>query len=135
MQTPSSPTDRPKLSVAMIVRDEAKTLTAALESVKAVADEIIVLDTGSTDQTVSIAEAAGAVVHHARWTDDFAHARNTCLQHVTGEWILWLDGSERLDAASADALRRFVDEQADRDHVYLIMVEVPPLDPAGSAEQ
>ena len=135
MPTPSSSTDRPKLSVAMIVRDEAQTLPAALESVQAIADEIVVLDTGSTDQTVSLAEAAGATVHHATWNDDFTLARNTCLQHVRGEWVLWLDGSERLEAVSADALRRFVDAEADRDRVYMLMIEIPPLDPAGSAEQ
>ncbi len=135
MNPSSSTADRPRLSVAMIVRDEAKTLPAALDSVRAIADEIVVLDTGSTDQTVLVAQTGGATIHHSPWNDDFSHARNTCLQHVRGEWILWLDGSEQLEAASAQTLRRFVEEEADPDRLYMLMVEIPPLDPAGSAEQ
>jgi tetratricopeptide (TPR) repeat protein len=119
----------------MIVRDEARTLDTAIGSVRTIADEIVVLDTGSTDRTVEIAEAAGATVHHAGWNDDFAAARNACLQHVRGEWVLWLDGSERLEDASAESLRRFVDDEVDPDKLYMVMVEIPPLDPAGSAEQ
>ncbi len=126
---------RPKLSVALIVRDEAKTIADALASVHAIADEMVVLDTGSTDRTVVLAEAAGATVVRVPWADDFAQARNACLQHARGDWVLWLDGSERLEESSAEALRQFVDGEADRGRLYRVLVEIPPLDPAGSAEQ
>lgn len=109
----------------MIVRDEARTLDTALESVRTIADEVVVLDTGSTDRTVEIAEAAGATVHRAAWNDDFAVARNACLQHVRGEWVLWLDGTERLDEASVESLRRFVDDEVDPEKLYMVMVEIP----------
>lgn len=107
---------RPRLSVAMIVRDEADTIAWALDSVRAIADEIVVVDTGSTDETVSIAESAGAKVHHWPWSDDFAAARNAAIAHCSGDWILSLDADEALDEASAPTLRQII-EQAGEDLV------------------
>ena len=85
---------RPRLSVAMIVRDEQEVLATSIDSVRPIADEIVVLDTGSTDQTVTIAKRLGAVVGQAAWDDDFSAARNRCLEQVTGDWVLWLDAGE-----------------------------------------
>ncbi len=66
---------------------------------------MVVVDTGSTDETVAIAEAAGAEVHHWAWRDDFAQARNVSLGYATGDWILILDGDECLAEGAAEALR------------------------------
>jgi len=96
---------RMKLSVCLIVRNEAARLEAALESVRAVADEIIVTDTGSTDDTVRLAKRLGAKVSHHVWTDDFAAARNACQVHASGDWILWLDADERLKTGCDQAVR------------------------------
>ena len=126
---------QPRLSVAMIVRDEADVLAASLESVRAIADEIVVLDTGSTDRTPDIAQRCGAVVDRAAWGSDFSAARNRCLQRVTGDWILWLDAGEQLDGASAAYLRTFVDHQSDPANVYLLMIETPPDGDTVGAEQ
>ena len=87
----------PQLSVCMIVRDEAARLSRALASVRGVADELCVVDTGSRDDTVAIARAAGARVEVAEWTDDFAAARNRSLALATGAWVLILDADEVLD--------------------------------------
>jgi tetratricopeptide (TPR) repeat protein len=80
----------------MIVKDEAELLPHCLASVQGVVDEIVVLDTGSTDQTVAIAKAHGARVYESEWLNDFAIARNQALQYVQGEWVLVLDADEVL---------------------------------------
>jgi glycosyltransferase involved in cell wall biosynthesis len=103
---------RARLSVCMIVRDEAAFLRACLESVRGIADQVVVVDTGSTDGTPAIAEELGAELHHFAWTHDFAAARNESLRHATGEWILVLDGDEALDPESRDQLRRLVEGDA-----------------------
>jgi tetratricopeptide (TPR) repeat protein len=126
---------RPRLSVAMIVRNEQQVLAGSIEGVRAIADQIVVLDTGSTDQTAAVAERLGAVVGRAGWTDDFSAARNRCLELAGGDWVLWLDAGERLDADSAAELRRFIDLQADPGKAYVLWVEMPSSEPAACREQ
>ena len=92
------------LSLCMIVRDEAETLGACLESVRGVVDEVCVLDTGSTDGTVELARGLGARVESFEWCDDFAAARNASLAMATGDWALVLDADERLSTPAARAL-------------------------------
>lgn len=83
-----------KLSLCMIVKNEEEFLPQCLESVKDIVDEIIIVDTGSTDNTVSIANSFGAKVLHHKWDNDFSKARNISLRHATGDWILVLDADE-----------------------------------------
>lgn len=92
----------------MIVRDEAANLPRCLASVRALVDEMVVVDTGSTDATCELALAAGARVHQIPWRDDFAAARNASLDLCRGRWILVLDADETLAPASAAALRAWV---------------------------
>lgn len=84
------------VAVCMIVRNEAHHLKACLQSVQGVVDEIVVVDTGSQDQTKAIAQQCGARVFDFVWQDDFAAARNESLRHATSDWILYLDADERL---------------------------------------
>ena len=102
---PPPPDRTPRLSVAMIVRNEAAALPEALASVRGVADEIVVVDTGSDDGSQAIAAAAGATVVNWPWRDDFAAARNVAIEHCTGDWILCLDADERLQEAAPEAVR------------------------------
>lgn len=99
----------PRLSVAMIVKNEAACVGRCLGSVRPVADEIVVCDTGSTDNTAEVAAALGARVDSIPWRDDFAAARNESLARVTGEWILHMDADEELDSAGAARIRAIVD--------------------------
>lgn len=97
---------KPTLSVCMIVSNEEEVLSRCLKSVQGVADEMIVVDTGSRDNTVSMAEAVGASVFHFKWGDDFAAARNESLKHASGDWILQIDADEELLEYSAPPLRQ-----------------------------
>lgn len=82
----------------MIVRNAADSLRPCLESARPFVDEIIVLDTGSEDRTVEIAQVRGAEVHHFRWCDDFSAARNVSLSHATGDWIFLMDADDSIPA-------------------------------------
>ena len=98
----------PKLSLCMIVRDEAERLPDCLRSARAVVDEMIVVDTGSTDATVQVARELGAQVETFAWCNDFARARNVALAAATGDWALVLDADERL-LEPADARAKLED--------------------------
>lgn len=107
--TPSEPL----LSACLVVRDEAEMLPDCLASLRGVADEIVVVDTGSTDGTPEIARQLGARVSHFQWCDDFAAARNAALDRAHGRWVLQIDADERLTApgggpADGPALRRWL---------------------------
>ena len=84
------------LSLSMIVRDEAAQIEDCLRSVQGFADELVVVDTGSSDDTAARAQALGARVEQIPWPGDFAPARNQALQWVSGDWVLVLDADERL---------------------------------------
>ncbi|MBU5611478.1 glycosyltransferase [Geomonas azotofigens] len=84
------------ISVCMIVKDEAQNLAAALDSVRTLADELVVVDTGSIDRTRDIARIFGARLFDFPWTGSFAAARNFSLAQATGDWILVLDADEVL---------------------------------------
>ena len=95
-----------RVSVCLIAKDEEAQIGLCLDSVASFAHEIILVDTGSTDQTVAIAEAKGARVIHHPWQDDFSDARNVSLEHATGDWILVLDADERLNVEDIPTLQR-----------------------------
>ncbi|HKP17189.1 MAG TPA: glycosyltransferase family 2 protein, partial [Gaiellaceae bacterium] len=93
------------LSLAMIVRDEEEMLPRSLAAVRDAVDEIIVVDTGSTDRTVEIATSFGAKVIEREWTGSFADARNASFEAATGDWVMFLDADEVLVADDAQRLR------------------------------
>ena len=93
------------LSLAMIVKNERRTLGRVLEFAKTICDELVVVDTGSSDGTQDIVRAAGAKLFHFEWSDDFAAARNFAFAQCTQEWILWLDADDMLSAKSLEAVR------------------------------
>lgn len=89
----------------MIVRDEEHSLGGVLADAAEFCDELVVVDTGSTDATVDVAKAAGARVEHFEWIHDFAAARNYSFDAVTGDWIIWLDADDRVVPEVRAALR------------------------------
>lgn len=102
--------DGPLLSAVLVVRNEAGQLADCLASLRPLVDEVVVHDTGSTDETVQIARAAGAAVHEGFWDDDFARARNVALDLAHAPWALVLDADERAvtDPLGAARLRRLL---------------------------
>jgi GT2 family glycosyltransferase len=87
-----------RLSVCLIVKNEEKFLDQCLKSIRSLAHQIVVVDTGSTDRTLEIAKQHGAEIHSLTWCDDFAAARNAAIDRATGDWILILDADEELPA-------------------------------------
>lgn len=98
---------RPHLiSLCMIVRNEEENISFCLDSVKDIADEIVIVDTGSEDNTLKIVEKYGAIVYKIAWKDDFSDARNYCLSKAGGLWVLVLDADEVLDESARHTLRK-----------------------------
>lgn len=112
-----------RLSLCTIVKNEEQSLPKCLETVRDLVDDIVILDTGSTDKTVEIAEQFGAKVHYFEWCNDFAIARNEALRYVEGEWVLVLDADEALNPAIAPQLKQVI-ESDDNLVVNLIRQEV-----------
>ena len=100
-----------KLSLCMIVKDEEAALPKCLGSVKSVVDEMVVLDTGSSDRTCHIANKYGAKVHQFQWCNDFSAARNEALKYVTGDWILVLDADETLTQKIVPQLKEVIQQE------------------------
>jgi tetratricopeptide (TPR) repeat protein len=92
------------LSAALIVRDEERFLEGCLRSLQGRVDEVVVVDTGSTDRSVEIARSFGARVIPFAWTGDFAAARNASVDASRGDWILYIDADERVVEFDRDAL-------------------------------
>lgn len=109
------------ISLSMIVKNEGKHLFDCLNSVKDFVDEIILVDTGSTDNTLEIAKSFNAKIFFFEWNDDFSDARNFSLSKCTGDWILYLDADERLDINSAKKIK-FLSEQNDNVGFYCTIV-------------
>src|ERR1700722_9445106 len=108
------------ISLCMIVKDEEGSLPACLGCVADLVDEIIVVDTGSTDATRDVARRCGARVHEFPWCDDFAAARNQSLHHATGDWLFWLDADDRIDGANRLRLRLLFANLPDENVAYLM---------------
>ena len=109
-----------RLSVCMIVRNEEANLASALESVEGLADEIIVVDTGSTDGTRELARSLGASVYEHEWKDDFSEAKNIALEKATGEYVLFLDADEYVSPESRDRVGQALSSGAD---AYFVRIE------------
>ncbi len=123
---------RPSISLCMIVKNEEATLSACLASVAGLVNEMVVVDTGSTDRTRAIAIECGARVIDFAWTDDFAAARNQSIEHATGDWIFWLDADEQLDQANREKLKTVFADLKYENAAYLMQQLSTTDDPHGS---
>ncbi len=98
----------------MIVKNEAALLARCIDSVRSVADEIVVVDTGSTDETPDLAEAHGVKLVRSDWRDDFSYSRNISLDQATSDWILWLDADDIVPPQSLPELAALKARAPDR---------------------
>ena len=97
-----------KISACTIVKNEAKNIERWLGGVRSFADEIIITDTGSTDNTVALAKAGGAAVKYFPWCNDFAAAKNFAIEQAHGDWIVMLDADEYFDETSQKKIRQVI---------------------------
>lgn len=111
-----------KISACYIVKNEEKNLLSSLESLHKAVDEIIVVDTGSTDRTVEIAKKYGAQVFHFDWCDDFSAPRNFALEKAAGDWIIFPDADESF--RYPEMVREAVEEFAADDDTEAVMVHI-----------
>ncbi len=98
----------------MIVKNEEASLPGCLNSVKDVVDEMVIVDTGSTDRTSEIAREFGARVYHFEWCNDFSAARNESLKYVQGDWVLVLDADEVLVPEIVPTLKQAIKSEPER---------------------
>ncbi len=111
-----------KLSVCMIVKNEEKMLPQCLNSIRDVADEIIIVDTGSTDRTMAIAREFGAKVYEHPWQKNFSLHRNQSISYATGDWILQIDADEELSPESQQELQRLVQDSPEEVNGYTVVI-------------
>jgi len=113
--------DKPqKISLCMILKDEEHFLPGCLKTIEGLVDEIIVVDTGSTDRTKEIAAEYGAKIYDHPWQNDFSLHRNQSIDYATGDWILILDADEELDRSEHDMIRSAV-KRKDIDAVSFVV--------------
>jgi glycosyltransferase involved in cell wall biosynthesis len=121
-----------RISLCMIVKDEEEMLADCLDSARDGVDEIVIVDTGSTDRTIEIAESYGAKILHFAWNGSFSDARNHGLEQATGTHILWLDADERLEEGDAGRLRALA-AQPWREAHWLVETNYTGQDEVGMA--
>lgn len=120
------PGGRPNVSLCMIVRNEEANLRACLECCADLVDDIVIVDTGSSDQTKSIAESFRARVFESPWQDSFAAARNESLRHAAGQWIFWMDADDRIDEENRERLKQLFAELKPDMAGYMITCRILP---------
>lgn len=103
--------ERPRLTVCLITKNEETFLPRCLKSVENLAGQIVLVDTGSTDRTLEIAQQFGADLHHFPWNGNFSDARNEALLHARGDWILCLDADEELQEGQASNLIKAMEQK------------------------
>lgn len=101
-----------KISGVYIAKNEGKNLARSLESVKEAVDELILVDTGSTDNTVEIFKSYGGKVFYQEWQDDFSAPRNLALSKATGDWLILLDADESFSSATRQNIRAVIEQAA-----------------------
>lgn len=94
------------LTVVILTKNEEKNIVDVIENAKKVSDKVLIVDSGSTDETVELAEANGTKVVFRAWDNDFAAQRNFALEHVQTEWVLYLDADERINDELAEAIKK-----------------------------
>lgn len=102
-----------RLSLCMITKNEGQYLDKSLNSVKDLVDEIIIVDTGSTDNTKEIAKKFTNKIYDFNWSDDFSAARNESLKYATGEWIFVLDADEIIARRDHLLIKELLNDDAD----------------------
>jgi tetratricopeptide (TPR) repeat protein len=127
IQPPLRPKREKTLAVCMIVKNEEPRLPLILSDIQGLWDELIIVDTGSTDRTVEIAQSFGARVISQPWNNDFSAARNRSKDEASAAWIMWLDADDRMDHEQVEQLQS-LKQTLDAGYVYNVTVVSPMAD-------
>lgn len=125
----------PVLSVCMIVKNEAHQLAEALENFQGFADEIVVVDTGSTDGTADLARRFTPQVFDFPWCDDFSAARNQSLEHARGSHVLWMDADDRVETDMVERINKLKEVFDGQTAYYFILQDMNRSGPSCSFYQ
>lgn len=117
-----------KVSACVITKNEEKNIGKWLQEMSLLADEMIVVDTGSTDSTVNMAKKAGAKVFNFEWINDFSAAKNYAIEKATGDWILFLDADEYFTEATRKNVRPLLETNYKKDNVGSIRCRLTNID-------
>lgn len=101
------------LAILILTRNEEENIISVVENAKKCTDEVIIIDSGSTDRTVDLAKEHGAKVSFRAWTDDFSAQRNFALEQTNADWVLYLDADERIDVKMTEAIRSILQEETE----------------------
>lgn len=111
-----------KISACYIVRNEEKTLARSIDSLKNVVDEIVIVDTGSTDNSISIAESYGAKIIQTTWQNDFSTPRNLAIDNATGDWIVMIDSDEYFKQPKI--LKSTIEKNSKKDAIFILRYDI-----------
>jgi len=119
-----------RISLTMIVRNESAHLANCLESIKNEVDEIVIVDTGSIDDTINIAQRYTSNVYSYPWNNDFSAARNFAIEHASGDWIFAMDADEEVECPDINCLHTLLKLEKDKEAFLL-----PLLNPITDSTQ
>lgn len=116
------------LSACMIAKNEEKSIAKCINSYKDAVDEIIVVDTGSSDKTIEIAKSLGAMVYSLQWENDFANAKNYALSKAKGDWIIFLDADEYFEEQSSQKIRDTLKKYDNKLDIHCLTCKILNID-------
>ena len=102
-----------KLTIVILTKNEEENICSVIKNAQKVTENVLIIDSGSEDKTIELAEAAGVCVLYRAWDDDFSAQRNFALDKVKTEWILYLDADERLNDELISAIRKAIEKDYD----------------------
>jgi glycosyltransferase involved in cell wall biosynthesis len=117
-----------KISACIITKNEEKNIGTCLESMKNIVDEIILVDTGSVDQTLEIAKSYGVKIFSYNWRNDFAAAKNYAISKASGDWIIFLDADEYFPVDSVEMVKAYIKNMDRNKKCHAICVKINNID-------
>lgn len=116
------------LTVVILTKNEEKNIVEAIKNAKLVTDKVLIVDSGSTDNTVALSEQLGAKVVYRAWDNDFSAQRNFALENVDTEWVLYLDADERMNDTLVKAVIGAVDSNVQKKYVMVRKIKALGFD-------